>query len=97
VLELGGIGSRAAPNGLRDLKGRRAYQEFYDEKYYTRDAPPPKRVVPNTHALAPPKSSQPPLRSPQMSPSPSYADSTGSHASSGKDEKKKEKKHWFKF
>ncbi|KAI0251793.1 Sec1-like protein [Lactifluus subvellereus] len=41
VLDLSGVGSRAAPNGLRELRGARPYQAFYDERYFTRDAAPP--------------------------------------------------------
>jgi syntaxin-binding protein 1 len=43
VLELSGIGSRAVPNGLRELRGTRPYQAFYDERYFTRDAAPPRQ------------------------------------------------------
>jgi syntaxin-binding protein 1 len=41
VLDLSGVGSRAIPNGLRDLRAARPYQVFYDERYFTRDAPQP--------------------------------------------------------
>lgn len=41
-LELGGVGSRALPNGLRSGPSQRSFQEFYDEKYFTRDQAPPK-------------------------------------------------------
>jgi syntaxin-binding protein 1 len=41
VLDLSGVGSRAAPNGLRELRATRPYQAFYDERYFTRDAAPP--------------------------------------------------------
>jgi len=41
VLDLSGTGSRAIPNGLRELRGARPYQAFYDERYFTRDAPQP--------------------------------------------------------
>jgi syntaxin-binding protein 1 len=37
VLELSGIGSRAVPNGLRELRAMRPYQAFYDERYFTHD------------------------------------------------------------
>jgi syntaxin-binding protein 1 len=43
VLDLSGVGSRAAPNGLRELGATRPYQAFYDERYFTRDAPPPQQ------------------------------------------------------
>jgi len=37
VLDLSGIGSRAVPNGLRELRAMRPYQAFYDERYFTHD------------------------------------------------------------
>jgi len=43
VLDISGVGSRAAPNGLRELGATRPYQAFYDERYFTRDAPPPQQ------------------------------------------------------
>jgi len=43
VLDLSGVGSRALPNGLREMRAARPYQEFYDERYFTRDAPPPQQ------------------------------------------------------
>ncbi|KAF9647199.1 Sec1-like snare protein [Thelephora ganbajun] len=41
-LELAGVGSRAIPNGLRSGPGQRPFQQFYDEKYFTRDQTPSK-------------------------------------------------------
>ncbi|KAK7048040.1 Sec1-like protein [Favolaschia claudopus] len=46
VLELGGTGSKAIPNGQREGRVGRQFQEYYDERYYTRDAPPPPRAAP---------------------------------------------------
>ena len=47
VLELGGVGSRALPNGLSETSApMRSAQEVYDQKYFTRDAPPPPRAAP---------------------------------------------------
>jgi len=43
VLDLSGTGSRAIPNGLRELHRARPYQAFYDERYFTRDPPQPQR------------------------------------------------------
>lgn len=43
VLDLSGVGSRAAPNGLREMHAARPYQAFYDERYFTPDAPPPQQ------------------------------------------------------
>ncbi|KAI0319969.1 Sec1-like protein [Amylostereum chailletii] len=96
VLEIGGVGSRAAPNGLKDRGGgQRPYQEFYDDKYFTRDAPAPARPAPQ----ATPKSSYREAKRP--SPEPSYSGSTltvNSTSTSGGKEKEKEKekkKHKF--
>ncbi len=45
VLEMGGIGSKALPNGLSEASAPpRPAQEVYDQKYFTRDAPPPQRA-----------------------------------------------------
>lgn len=43
MLDLSGVGSRAIPNGLRELRGTRPYQAFYDERYFSRDTPPPQQ------------------------------------------------------
>ena len=90
VLDLGGIGSKAIPNGLGESKGRRPLQEFYDEKYYTRDAPRPQRQV------APPPQAREEkgrLHKPSI---PSFASSTLSvHSTSSKSEGKK--KGLFRF
>ncbi|KAG6897816.1 hypothetical protein C0992_010620 [Termitomyces sp. T32_za158] len=94
ALELGGVGSRALPNGLRERQGIRTFQEYYDEKYYTKDAPP-RRVAP--------ASSRPALRehleAPKMSPTNSLSSSVNSTvpSKSGKDEKKKKKGGFFRF
>ncbi|KAI0035357.1 Sec1-like protein [Vararia minispora EC-137] len=47
VLEIGGAGSLAVPNGLKPPapNAPRPYQEWYDERYFTRDAPPPARAA----------------------------------------------------
>ncbi|THH29778.1 hypothetical protein EUX98_g4412 [Antrodiella citrinella] len=43
VLELNGVGSRSLPNGLGPGSSRRkSPQEFYDQKYFTQDAPEPR-------------------------------------------------------
>ncbi|KAG6812785.1 hypothetical protein H0H92_000557 [Tricholoma furcatifolium] len=89
ALELGGVGSRALPNGLRDRQGRRSFQEYYDERYYTNDPAPPARA-------APPPSSRPAPRehqAPKMSPANSFASSVNSTSTdSGVKEAKKLKK-----
>jgi syntaxin-binding protein 1 len=88
VLELQGVGSHAIPNGLRAVQGGpRPFQTFYDEKYFTADAPTPQRA-----ATAPPpvsKNSSKLLRpsAPPMETSASY----------GGSEDKKKKKKLFRF
>ena len=92
VLEIGGVGSRAMPNGLSEGRGQRPFQEFYDEVYFTRDAPPPQAAAP------PPQSRTQPGRAAHPSPIPSYA--SGNSAStnlSGSAEKEKKKKRFFHF
>lgn len=49
VLDLSGVGSRALPNGLREMRAARPYQAFYDERYFTRDVPPPQQQQPQQH------------------------------------------------
>ncbi|KAF8892136.1 Sec1-like snare protein [Infundibulicybe gibba] len=90
VLDLGGVGSRAIPNGLKEgREGQRPPQEYYDERYFTKDAPPPQR--------APPASLPVPDRKPiKLSPSNSYTNSINSLTPSMKEEKKK-KKGLFRF
>lgn len=94
VLELGGAGSKAIPNGQREGRAGRPYQEFYDERYYTRDAPPPARPAPA--AAAPRQQLRPPAR-------PSPADSFASNVSTTPSmtpsavEEKKKKKGLFRF
>ncbi|KAH9975721.1 ras opposite [Lactifluus volemus] len=53
VLEINGVGSHAAPNGLRDFRGPRPYQAFYDERYFTRDAPLPRQQQQQTQRAPP--------------------------------------------
>ncbi|KAF9047185.1 Sec1-like protein [Hymenopellis radicata] len=89
-LELAGVGSRVMPNGLPEFKGPRPYQQFYDEKYFTKDGPRP-QPRPNP-SLAVPKKER---GRPQPSPTESYA-STNSYTPSMKEDKKK-KKGLFRF
>ncbi|KAF8141608.1 Sec1-like snare protein [Boletus edulis] len=92
VLELGGVGSRAIPNGIPTNPAHQSYQEYYDQKYFTPDLAPPQRP-----ALAVPKDSSSSARSGKFSkpsPSSSYADSSMSVNST---EKKKKKKGFFHF
>lgn len=100
VLEIAGTGSRAAPNGLKppSPNAPRPYQETYDERYYTRDAPPPVRVAPPMANSTSNKSSRSaaglkPPASPQAPPSMSGSTlSVNSYAGSNAGAKEKEKK-----
>ncbi|CAK5269873.1 unnamed protein product [Mycena citricolor] len=95
VLELGGIGSKAIPNGLRETRADRPFQEFYDERYYIRDAPPPRAAVvapAPSHSERGGKPSPRPPPSPRMSPGNSYDSS-----SPPVQEEKKKKKGLFRF
>jgi len=95
VLEIGGAGSKAIPNGLRDMRGEpKSFQQLYDERYFTKDAPrpqPPPQPVPQKK-LAPPRAQAPTA---QTSPSSSYQGSINSGMVAGEKEKKK-KKGFFK-
>jgi len=87
VLDLGGAGSKAIPNGLRDMKGEpRSQQQLYDEKYYVKDAPPPQRTIPKNQTQSrPPERLTAPI---QPSPTNSYQGSVNS-VEPAKEEKKK--------
>jgi syntaxin-binding protein 1 len=95
VLDLSGTGSRAAPNGVRELQGPRPYQAFYDERYFTRDAPPPQ---PRPPPLGKSVSAR---NAPRVPPEPSLSGSTlsvnsyMSPSSNGKDKAKEKKKRFF--
>jgi syntaxin-binding protein 1 len=92
VLDLGGAGSKAIPNGLRDRKdGPRPFQDAYDEKYYTRDPPPPTRAPPAPAPSARMRAAAPPM---QPSPTNSYH---GSSNSISQPEEKKKKRGFFGF
>ncbi|KAH6916053.1 ras opposite [Coprinopsis sp. MPI-PUGE-AT-0042] len=92
VLDLGGAGSKAIPNGLRDRKdGPRPFQDAYDEKYYTRDPPPPARAPPAPAASSRMRAAAPPI---QPSPTNSYH---GSSNSISQPEEKKKKRGFFGF
>ncbi|EIM86902.1 Sec1-like snare protein [Stereum hirsutum FP-91666 SS1] len=97
VLELNGVGSKAIPNGIREARnGQRPYQDYYDELYFTQDAPAPAPARP------PPSNNSKMLR-PAATPM-SLTPSGGSQLSvnsmgsgvSGKVEKEKKKKGLFK-
>ncbi|KIP07104.1 hypothetical protein PHLGIDRAFT_35581 [Phlebiopsis gigantea 11061_1 CR5-6] len=92
VLEIGGVGSRALPNGLGEGRGQRPFQEFYDELYFTRDAPPPQAPAPPA-----PQSRAQPGRAAHPSPIPSYASGNSTNLSGAAAEKEKKKKRFFHF
>ncbi|KAJ7070093.1 Sec1-like snare protein [Mycena amicta] len=103
VLEFGGQGSKAVPNGVREGRPGRAFQEYYDERYYTRDAPPPARPMPAASGPAAGRAGGRNVR-PGASPAPASVpkappmaatDSYGSTASA--QEEKKKKKGLFRF
>ncbi|KAF5383619.1 hypothetical protein D9615_003550 [Tricholomella constricta] len=93
ALELGGVGSKALPNGLQERQGQRSFQEYYDEKYYTKDPPPPPRAAPAS--LPVPRD----RHAPKISPTNSFASSVHSTTPtpSMKEEKKKKKGGLFRF
>lgn len=97
VLELSGVGSRAAPNGISVNHAHSSYQEYYDKKYFVPDASPPQRP-----ALNVPKDSKSSHKLSKASPTSTYAASSTSVNSVGvpgseKEEKKKKKKGLFHF
>ena len=94
VLDLSGVGSRALPNGLREMRSTRPYQAFYDERYFTRDVPPPQQQQQQQHAhKAPPLSKSVSARSvtsSTMSANSSYSPSSANGGDkAGKDKEKK--------
>lgn len=92
VLDLSGVGSKAIPNGLREAReGQRTYQEYYDDRYYLQDAPPPQRPSQRhqpSNLTVPKHSSQ--SKTIQPSPTQSFS-STLSDVSQEKEKKKKKK------
>ncbi|GBE89630.1 Protein transport protein [Sparassis crispa] len=86
VLELSGIGSKAIPNGLGEGRGQRPLQQYYDEKYFTQDAPPPQRPAPAS--IPQPRHEHGRSNKPLI---PSFAGSSASVNSSVKEEKKKKR------
>jgi syntaxin-binding protein 1 len=95
VLELQGVGSQALPNGLRTIQGGpRPFQNFYDERYFTQDAPPPlPATTPSANSSLASKGSGNKLSRP-IAPTMESSSSTGTSGS--KDDKKK-KKGLFRF
>lgn len=98
VLELGGVGSRAVPNGVSTITAHQSYQEYYDQKYFTADPVPQQRPT-----LDVPKDSGSSTRGGKLSkasPTSPYGSSSTSVNSTGvgtADEKKKKKKGFFHF
>ncbi|KAK2463590.1 hypothetical protein APHAL10511_004341 [Amanita phalloides] len=88
VLELSGVGSRDAPNGLREPREEeRPLQEYYDEKYVCKDPPAP--------TVAPPVNVSASKDSTKSSANPSV--SSLYSVSGSTEEKKKKKKGFFRF
>ncbi|EGN96657.1 hypothetical protein SERLA73DRAFT_93200 [Serpula lacrymans var. lacrymans S7.3] len=96
VLELGGVGSKAIPNGLPTTGAHRSYQDYYDEKYFIREPPPPQRQVQTSLPVSKEERGSKLFKA---SPSSSFAGSSLSVNSSGteKEEKKKKKRGLFHF
>ncbi|KAI1791834.1 Sec1-like protein [Ganoderma leucocontextum] len=100
VLEMGGIGSKALPNGLSETSvPPRPAQEIYDQKYFTRDAPPPQRAPAPTS-----QQSSGSGRLTRPSPSPASSSLGGSSVSSASTnysgtigEEKKKKRGFLRF
>ncbi|KAF9784931.1 Sec1-like protein [Thelephora terrestris] len=83
-LELEGVGSRVIPNGLRSGPVQ-SFQEFYDEKYFTKDQAP---------SRPPPQQQQPPSKgsSKNIFTRPAMPPQMSSSHSNGAEEKKKKKR-----
>lgn len=95
VLDLSGTGSRAAPNGLRELQGPRPYQAYYDERYFTRDAPPPQPRAPPLGKSVSARNAARPTPEPSLSGSTLSVNSYTAPSSNGKEKAAKEKKRRF--
>ncbi|KZT51928.1 Sec1-like protein [Calocera cornea HHB12733] len=107
VLEIGGKGSAAIPQGLQlqptPAGHQRSYQTSYDRRYWTPDPPAPARPTPSTLAVAGARgrvSSSTTIPSRGVTPEPSVPSPVPSHTSSKlhkdkKDEKKDGKKKGF--
>lgn len=93
VLELGGVGSKANPNGVEVEGGPRSFQEYYDRMYFTKDPPPP-RLRPPPAGL--PKSNDR-AKSPRPMPSPVPPSITPSASMQSNMTAKSEKKKKGKF
>lgn len=95
VLDLSGTGSRAVPNGLRELQGARPYQAFYDERYFTRDAPPPQQQAQRAPPMGKSTSAGRSAPEPSLSGSTLSVNSYTPPSSNGKEKPGKEKKKRF--
>ncbi|KAF8817446.1 Sec1-like snare protein [Phlegmacium glaucopus] len=93
VLDLGGAGSKAIPNGLRDMRGEpKSPQELYDEKYFVKDARLPQQPSAQKGRLGLPSRPSAGRVSPiQPSPTNSFQGSVNSLTPSAKEEKKKKR------
>jgi syntaxin-binding protein 1 len=95
VLDLSGTGSRAIPNGLREVQGQRPYQAFYDERYFTRDAAPPQQRAPPMGKSVSARNAGRPTPEPSLSGSTLSVNSYTPPSSNGKEKAAKEKKKRF--
>jgi syntaxin-binding protein 1 len=90
VLDLDGAGSKAIPNGLRDMRGEpKSPQDLYDEKYFVQEALPPQQPQPPQKSVLgiPSRSTE----AVQPSRTSSYQSSVSSLTPSAKEEKKKKR------
>jgi syntaxin-binding protein 1 len=88
VLDLGGVGSKAIPNGLREAReGQRSYQDYFNDKYYLQDAPPPQRQQPSNLSVPKHKIIQP-------SPTQSFSSVISENS---QEKEKKKKRGLFRF
>lgn len=91
VLDLAGVGSKAIPHGLRDVReGQRPYQEYFDDKYYLQDAPPPQPRQQASNLSVPKQSSHKIIQ-------PSPTNSFSSFVSEAPEKEKKKKRGLFRF
>ena len=104
TLEKGGLGSSTLPKGVASTGPPEPVhpQRYYDQKYWTKDAPPPPppQPVAPAAALAPPAARPPQSLTPQpsnmsMGSRTSAASDTGSTRE--KEKEKGRKRDWFKF
>ena len=100
TLDAGGQGSSSLPGGLPESpsSNQRPFQVYYDQKYITKDEPPPAPKTTSTAAsLAPPAKSSRPSLSPNDSRASSARSPSPSPIASGDDKKSGEKSKKKRF